>query len=221
VYEIGTFQALREQLRCTEIWVAGADKWRNPDQDLLHDFQAHRDAHYAALRKPLELAAPIDRLRTEMRDELAALDTGLPQDRRTGRQLRRDRQAARRPGERPRRRRRSPVPSARPAPAALRAPGWPAECGASRRVAGSQVSTRKRSTPRPVRLESSTPELRRQAVVLCPPAVDLGSYAQPPRYMRPLSSRLRPIDLQLLDELLPRCTRESQRGSSRVLGISN
>ena len=28
VYEICTFQALREQLRCKEIWVAGAEKWR-------------------------------------------------------------------------------------------------------------------------------------------------------------------------------------------------
>jgi TnpA family transposase len=78
VYEICTFQALREQLRCKEIWVVGADKWRNPDQDLPHDFEAHRDAHYAALRKPLDPTAFIDQLRGEMRDELAALDTSLP-----------------------------------------------------------------------------------------------------------------------------------------------
>ncbi|WP_226358895.1 hypothetical protein [Pseudonocardia sp. ICBG601] len=30
VYEVCTFQALREQLRCKEIWVVGADTWRNP-----------------------------------------------------------------------------------------------------------------------------------------------------------------------------------------------
>ncbi|MFY1621568.1 Tn3 family transposase [Micromonospora sp. WMMD735] len=78
VYEICTFQALREQLRCKEIWVVGADKWRDPDQDLPHDFEARRDAHYAALRKPLDPTAFIDQLRTEMRDELAALDTSLP-----------------------------------------------------------------------------------------------------------------------------------------------
>lgn len=69
---------LREQLRCKEIWVVGADKWRNPDQDLPHDFEAHRDAHYAALRKPLDPTAFIDQLRAEMSDELAALDTSLP-----------------------------------------------------------------------------------------------------------------------------------------------
>lgn len=44
----------------------------------MHDFEAHRDANYVALRKPLDPTAFIDQLRGEMRDELAALDTGLP-----------------------------------------------------------------------------------------------------------------------------------------------
>jgi hypothetical protein len=70
--------ALRERLRCKKIWVVGADRWRNPDEDLPHDFEAHRAAHYAALRKPLEPTAFIDQLRDEMRTELAALDTALP-----------------------------------------------------------------------------------------------------------------------------------------------
>jgi len=39
VYEVCTFQALRERLRCKEIWV-GADTWRNPDEDLPADFEA-------------------------------------------------------------------------------------------------------------------------------------------------------------------------------------
>jgi hypothetical protein len=54
VYEIATFQALREQLRCKEIWVLGAEKWRNPDEDLPVDFEQRRGEHYAALRKPLD-----------------------------------------------------------------------------------------------------------------------------------------------------------------------
>lgn len=59
-YEICTFQALREQLRCKEIWVVGADRWRNPDQDLPSDFEARRQEHYTALRKPLDPTAFID-----------------------------------------------------------------------------------------------------------------------------------------------------------------
>jgi hypothetical protein len=54
VYEVVTFQALREHLRCQEIWVTGADRWRNPDEDLPADFEAHRAEHYASLRKPLD-----------------------------------------------------------------------------------------------------------------------------------------------------------------------
>lgn len=39
VYEVVAFQALRDQLKCKEIWVVGADKWRNPDEDLPQDIR--------------------------------------------------------------------------------------------------------------------------------------------------------------------------------------
>jgi hypothetical protein len=38
--------ALRERLRCKEIWVAGAEKHRNPDDDLPGDFEARRAEYY-------------------------------------------------------------------------------------------------------------------------------------------------------------------------------
>ena len=78
VYEICTFQALRDQLRCKEIWVVGADKWRNPAQDLPLDFEERRIEHYGALRKPLDPTEFIDALREEMRTELDALHAVLP-----------------------------------------------------------------------------------------------------------------------------------------------
>jgi hypothetical protein len=34
VYEVCLFRAMRERLRCKEIWVEGADRWRNPEHDL-------------------------------------------------------------------------------------------------------------------------------------------------------------------------------------------
>ena len=73
VYEICTFQALREQLRCKEIWVVGAERWRNPDEDLPADFESRRDEHYATLRKPLDPSTFINELRGEMHAELTAL----------------------------------------------------------------------------------------------------------------------------------------------------
>ncbi len=78
VYEIATFQALREQLRWKEIGVVGADKWRNPAQDLPTDFEERRVEHYGKLRKPLDPTEFIDAMCEEMRTELEALHAALP-----------------------------------------------------------------------------------------------------------------------------------------------
>jgi hypothetical protein len=78
VYEVCTFQALRDQLRCKEIWVVGANRWRNPADDLPTDFEDRRVEHYQALRKPLDPTAFIGELREEIRTELDALHQALP-----------------------------------------------------------------------------------------------------------------------------------------------
>ena len=62
VYELCLFTVLRERLRCKEIWVEGADKWRNPDADLPADFETRRLEHYRALAKPLGPAEVIEPL---------------------------------------------------------------------------------------------------------------------------------------------------------------
>ncbi len=77
-YEICVLQALREQLRCKEIWVVGANRYRNPDEDLPTDFEVKRAAYYAALNLPLEADRFIEEIKAEMRTELATLDAGLP-----------------------------------------------------------------------------------------------------------------------------------------------
>ena len=76
-YEICALQALREQLRCKEIWVEGADRYRNPDEDLPADFDIRRDEHYAALGLPRDADAFIARVQTEMTEALATFDAGL------------------------------------------------------------------------------------------------------------------------------------------------
>lgn len=79
VYEVATFQAMREQLRCKEVWVVGAGRWRNPDEDLPKDFEARRVEHYGELRKPLDPAVFTTSLRKEMTEALAELDAALPE----------------------------------------------------------------------------------------------------------------------------------------------
>ena len=78
VYECGVFQTLRDKLRCKEIWVVGADRWRDPDEDLPQDFEERRAENYAALRKRADAGAFVDQVRGEMRAELAALHDALP-----------------------------------------------------------------------------------------------------------------------------------------------
>ncbi|WP_117199510.1 Tn3 family transposase [Nocardiopsis sp. TNDT3] len=78
VYECGVFQTLREQLRCKEIWVVGADRWRNPDEDLPADFADKRVENYRKLNQPLDPEEFIARLRGDMVTELAGLNDALP-----------------------------------------------------------------------------------------------------------------------------------------------
>jgi hypothetical protein len=53
-YEICVLETLREKLRCKEVWVVGANRYRNPDEDLPADFEARRTAYYQALNLPAD-----------------------------------------------------------------------------------------------------------------------------------------------------------------------
>jgi hypothetical protein len=73
-YEVAVLEALREQLRCKEIWVVGANRYRNPDEDLPSDFEANRDEYYKALNLPIDADRFITQLQDEMREALGTLD---------------------------------------------------------------------------------------------------------------------------------------------------
>ena len=76
-YELCTLIALRDALRRREIYVDGANRWRNPDDDLPGDFDTTREVHYAALRQPLDPTEFVNDLRQRMTDALTRLDTAL------------------------------------------------------------------------------------------------------------------------------------------------
>ena len=77
-YELCVLQSLRDRLRCKEIWVVGANRYRNPDEDVPSDFAVQRPAYYAALQLPTQAEDFVRQLQHTMRDELAALDRTLP-----------------------------------------------------------------------------------------------------------------------------------------------
>ena len=53
-----------------EVYVQGAGRWKDPDEDLPGDFGDNRDVHYAALAKPLDATEFIDDLRRRLDDGL-------------------------------------------------------------------------------------------------------------------------------------------------------
>lgn len=77
-YEICVLQLLQRRLRCKEIWVEEADRYRNPDEDLPRDFEQRRADYYDTLGLPLDAESFIDRLRRELGDELVELDRAMP-----------------------------------------------------------------------------------------------------------------------------------------------
>lgn len=77
-YEICVLRALRDGLRCREIWVNGADRYRNPDEDLPQDFEEKRECYYRDLSLPLAAEEFIDSLRERMRAALSAFNESLP-----------------------------------------------------------------------------------------------------------------------------------------------
>jgi hypothetical protein len=79
-YEICVLQTLRDKLRCKEVWVVGANRFRNPDDDLPADFVARREACYQRLALPQDGQAFIGTLKSEMTEALTRLDRRLPRN---------------------------------------------------------------------------------------------------------------------------------------------
>ena len=79
-YEINVLKALRERLYCKEIWVVGANRYRNPDDDLPTDFEEQRQIYYQALTLPENVESFISGLQQQMVEGLEKLDKGMPKN---------------------------------------------------------------------------------------------------------------------------------------------
>jgi TnpA family transposase len=77
-YELIVLEKLRNALRCREVWVVGANRHRNPDEDLPKDFEARRSEFYAALEQPLEAKVFVQTLKTELETALQTFNDTLP-----------------------------------------------------------------------------------------------------------------------------------------------
>jgi hypothetical protein len=59
------------KLRCKEIWVAGADRARNPDEGVPADFSEKRDEYYESLTLPLKAEIFVDDIKRRLKEALA------------------------------------------------------------------------------------------------------------------------------------------------------
>ena len=76
--ELCVLTQLRERIRAKEIWVEGADRYRNPDDDLPGDFAERRDDYYADLRLPHDSKGFVARVKADLEQELFLLNARLP-----------------------------------------------------------------------------------------------------------------------------------------------
>jgi TnpA family transposase len=79
-YEIGVLQALRERLRSKEIWVVGACRYRNPDEDLPGDFASNSDTYYEALNLPKDPEELIAKLKADLGKALKHTNKKMPKN---------------------------------------------------------------------------------------------------------------------------------------------
>jgi hypothetical protein len=77
-YEVCVLRALRKRLRTKEIWVEGADRYRDPEQDLPADFDEKRDTYYDMLKAPKDAQVFIEQVKAAMRQWLKTFNDGLP-----------------------------------------------------------------------------------------------------------------------------------------------
>ena len=73
-YEVAVLESLREKLRCKLIWIEGAYRYRNPDDDLPADWETSREARYLQLGLPLKAADFIKKLKMELHLHLQNLN---------------------------------------------------------------------------------------------------------------------------------------------------
>ena len=83
-YELCVLVSLKNALRRREIYVAGATRWRNPEEDLPTDFEDNRDVHYGNLRQPLDAGEFIAILKELMRASMAECAEAISKNRSGG-----------------------------------------------------------------------------------------------------------------------------------------
>jgi TnpA family transposase len=79
-YELCVLEKLERALKCKEVWVEGSYAFRNPSEDMPHDWsdEQRRALHYRDLGTPLDAQRFVDALKARLTTALAAFNRVLP-----------------------------------------------------------------------------------------------------------------------------------------------
>lgn len=81
-YEVAVLETLKEKLQYKAIWVEGAYRYRDPDEDTPQDFNNRREYYYQTVNLPLKVDEFIQSLKTDMYQNLQVLNDGMPSNKR-------------------------------------------------------------------------------------------------------------------------------------------
>lgn len=76
-YELSVLQELKKQLNCKMIWIEGAFRYRDPDQDLPKDFEKNRSYYYSLLGLPLNAYEFVAPRKKQLHENLKALNNDI------------------------------------------------------------------------------------------------------------------------------------------------
>ena len=70
IYELCVLTQLRERIRSKDVWIVGAKRYRNPDDNLLKDFTARRSSYYSKPNMTQDVREFVAMVRQELEYEL-------------------------------------------------------------------------------------------------------------------------------------------------------
>ena len=76
-YEIAVLEAVYKQLPCRMIWIEGAHRYQDPDNDLPQDFEENREYYYGLLGLPLDPLEFIKPKKKELAESLQRLNDNI------------------------------------------------------------------------------------------------------------------------------------------------
>lgn len=79
-YELCVLHKLEKALKCKEVWLEGAQAFRNPSDDLPSDWEAKREHYYELLAQEAKSGKFAAELKEQLRDRLHNFNLNLPKN---------------------------------------------------------------------------------------------------------------------------------------------